>query len=332
MSTKRMLFALVVALVIATVTPLHAQEKAANAAPSITKGDPPPGNAMALSVPQARAMLKAAIQKRYVGTMKSSYRNYRRSWYTNFVLSEATNVHVRLTGFAFTAPSRADDNVGSRDGRVSVNFLDPAGKVREGFRLPAPVKGYLEVYRADLVESAYFGRQGVAGDTVVFPKPLYSVGYLPKPERATILQHETFTVFAWTDGVAAQEFADAFNHLLYAAYRNEEDSGFITAAKAWRENPAKPPLSAESERHRILAENAIKEKNLDSAVEHYESALEVQPMWPAGWFNLAIIYAEQNNYVNATDRMKHYLELAPDAPDAKDARTQMIIWEDKAKH
>ncbi len=54
-------------------------------------------------------------------------------------------------------------------------------------------------------------------------------------------------------------------------------------------------------------------------------------MWPAGWFNLAIIYAEQNNYAEATDRMKHYLELLPDAPDAKDAREQMIIWEDKAK-
>jgi len=39
-----------------------------------------------------------------------------------------------------------------------------------------------------------------------------------------------------------------------------------------------------------------------------------------------------NNYADATDRMKHYLELAPDAPDAKDAREQMIIWEDKAKH
>jgi len=34
-------------------------------------------------------------------------------------------------------------------------------------------------------------------------------------------------------------------------------------------------------------------------------------MWPAGWYNLALIYAEQNNYADAVDRMKHYLELAP---------------------
>jgi regulator of sirC expression with transglutaminase-like and TPR domain len=110
------------------------------------------------------------------------------------------------------------------------------------------------------------------------------------------------------------------------------DPEFSAAAKAWRQNPTKPPLSPEADRERILAENALKEKNLDSVVEHYESALEFQPMWPAGWFNLALIYAEQNDYADAADRMKHYLELVPDAPDAKSAREQIIIWEDKSKH
>jgi tetratricopeptide (TPR) repeat protein len=70
---------------------------------------------------------------------------------------------------------------------------------------------------------------------------------------------------------------------------------------------------------------------LDSAIEHYEAGLEAQPMWPVGWFNLALIYAEQNNYVDAADRMKHYLELASDAPDAQSAREQMTIWDDKAR-
>jgi len=89
----------------------------------------------------------------------------------------------------------------------------------------------------------------------------------------------------WSDEAAAQEFANAFNRLLYAAYHQDGEEEFVTFsadARAWRENPAKPPLSPEADRHRILAENAIKEKNLDSAVEHYESALEAQPMWPAG--------------------------------------------------
>jgi len=139
----------------------------------------------------------------------------------------------------------------------------------------------------------------------------------------------------WLDEAAAQKFADAFNRLLYAAHQNEDLSGiasFIAAAKAWRENPVKPPLSPETDRQRILAENALKEKNLGSAVEHYEAAVEIQPVWPAGWFNLALLYAEQKNYADATDAMKHYLELVPDASDAQAAREQMIIWEDKARH
>jgi tetratricopeptide (TPR) repeat protein len=107
---------------------------------------------------------------------------------------------------------------------------------------------------------------------------------------------------------------------------------FQPKAAAWRALPVKPPLNAETDRHRILAENALKEKNLDSAIQHYEDALEIQPTWPAGWFNLALLYAEQKNYADATDSMKHYLELVPDAPDAQQAREQMIIWEDKAKH
>jgi len=107
---------------------------------------------------------------------------------------------------------------------------------------------------------------------------------------------------------------------------------FQPKAAAWRALATKPPLSPEADRERLLAENAIKEKNLDSAINHYEGALELQPTWPAGWFNLALLYAEQKNYADATDAMKHYLELVPNAPDAKDAREQMIIWEDKAKH
>lgn len=39
----------------------------------------------------------------------------------------------------------------------------------------------------------------------------------------------------------------------------------------------------------------------------------------AGWFNLALIYAEQN-CADASDRMKHYLELVSNTPDANDAR------------
>jgi tetratricopeptide (TPR) repeat protein len=255
---------------------------------------------MALSIPQARAMLKEAMKKKYVGRMHFGI--LMASMTGN--LEEATDVKVRTGGFDLVAPFTW---MGTRnEGKYSVDFK-----------------------KEDYIHAHSFK----------FGHVFYSVGFLPNPEWPALGlrgMNNGWVVpvqFVWSSEADAQEFADAFNRLLYAAYRDEEFPTFSAASKAWRENPVKPPLSPEVERHWILAENAIQEKNLDSAIEHYESAVEVQPMWPAGWFNLAMIYAEQNNYADATDRMKHYLELVPDAPDAKDARTQMIIWEDKAaKH
>lgn len=141
---------------------------------------------------------------------------------------------------------------------------------------------------------------------------------------------KSFVDLAWNDFAAAErrfhQHTKRLPPVREAAFRD-----FQPKAAAWRALPTKPPLSPEADRHWLLAENAFQEKNLESAVEHYEAALEIQPMWPVGWFNLAMIYGEQKQYADASDCMKRYLELVPDAPDAKSAREQMIIWEDKAK-
>jgi hypothetical protein len=63
MSRKNLLYAVILVLLIAPGTLLHADEKAAIAIASVKKGDPPPANASALSIPQARTLLKVAIKK-----------------------------------------------------------------------------------------------------------------------------------------------------------------------------------------------------------------------------------------------------------------------------
>lgn len=280
------------------------------AATSAKHGEPPPGNAMLLAIPQARELFKESLEKRYLGTIKACQRvlMVRGCWTLN--PSAATDVRVHAEWFEFTAPYTEKITAASSDhkeGKVFVNFK----KDQE----------YIRAYRVGELEAK--------GSKYSWdPKILYSVTYLSKSEPTVAGSN----AFYWSDESAAQHFADAFNRLLYASSQNEEFVTFRASAAAWRENSVKPPLGPDGERERILAENAIKEKNLESAVAHYESALAAQPMWPAGWFNLALIYSEQNNYVDATDRMKHYLELVPDAPDAVSAREQIVIWEDKAKH
>jgi tetratricopeptide (TPR) repeat protein len=301
---KRIGCVLVITLLIVGVTTLQAKEKPTIAAgPDVRKGDPPPGNAMSLSIPQARVALRETINAQWAGTEK------------RYTCSGVRDFSIRSSGFTFTRHwtnrypfGQASENY---DSKTAWDFKEEK-------------TDYVQVfgYRFPYVNA---GQQ------------FYSVESCTRPDaRPEYLKKHEYPSLLWSDQADAQKFVDAFNRLVYAAYHREEEAknefvAFSVSAKAWRDNPVKPPLNPEADREWILAENAVKEKNLDSAAEHYEAALEIQPTWPTGWFDLAMIYAEQKNFADAADAMKHYLELTPDAPDAKDARTQMIIWEDKAK-
>jgi len=82
---------------------------------------------------------------------------------------------------------------------------------------------------------------------------------------------------------------------------------------------------------RLLAEDAIKQKKPEEALNHYEIGLQAYATWPQGWFNAAMIAAELEYYTEAVDYIKAYLELVPDATDAQAARDQVTIWQNRAK-
>jgi tetratricopeptide (TPR) repeat protein len=145
-------------------------------------------------------------------------------------------------------------------------------------------------------------------------------------DRACTLLHLASSDFA----AAETQFQEITNRLL--AVRKARWRDLQPTIAAWRTLATKPPLNNKADREWVLAENAFKEKNFPSAAEHYEAALDIQPLWPTGWFDVAMIYGELGQFAGAADAMQHHLELVPDGPDAKSTREQMIIWEDKAKH
>ncbi len=154
----------------------------------------------------------------------------------------------------------------------------------------------------------------------------------------------------WNTAGEAQAFADAMNRLrayarLYdpstqrfprACGAGEEAQSaawrdFAQQAAAWRALPVKPPIPEEVRQHRVLAEHDFSDQKLESAVEHYESGLEIDALWPEGHFNAALLYAELKDYDDAVWHMRSYVELVPDARDARQARDQMVIWQDKLR-
>ena len=145
------------------------------------------------------------------------------------------------------------------------------------------------------------------------------------------------SAFMWTSEQDATLLSQALNRLGQAArgIQTPEElavwSDFPQKAAAWRALAAKPPQTDEVRRHRILAEKAISDKDMAGALEHYEAGLAIDPVWPEGHFNAAMLYAQLSFYGGAIQHMNAYLQLVPDAPDAQAARDQLVIWEDELK-
>lgn len=142
----------------------------------------------------------------------------------------------------------------------------------------------------------------------------------------------------WYSAQEAQEFADVLNRLASAANGNDSASQaeqfqqFKQQADQWRALAVKPAMPEDARVHKVLAENAVEEKNFDKATNEYEAALKIFPTWPEGQFNAALLSGQAQDYSEAILHMQCYLELVPDAPNAQDAKDKLIIWRDKLEH
>jgi hypothetical protein len=145
----------------------------------------------------------------------------------------------------------------------------------------------------------------------------------------------------WSSGEPAhdaQRFQMALNFLASGEQKDWETKAsarledFKLKAAAWRQQAVKPEMPEEAHRHQVLAENAFQSKDVGKAVLEYGQALQAFPYWPEGHYNLAMLAAEiggKPGYLIAAHHMKEYLELVPDAQDARAVKDSIIIWEDK---
>ena len=135
----------------------------------------------------------------------------------------------------------------------------------------------------------------------------------------------------------AERFVSGLNRMIWEytpegkSHTAAEHEALEASLGGWRALPVKPTMPEDARAHRVLAENAVQEKNLSKAIDEYEAALEIFPTWPDGQFNVALICGENGNYDCAVEHMQNYLELVPDAPDAQAAKDKIIIWKEKVR-
>ena len=89
----------------------------------------------------------------------------------------------------------------------------------------------------------------------------------------------------------------------------------------------RPPLPEEARRYRVQAESAVQQRHMNDALGYYGKAVEIAPWWAEGFFNIALLYAEQRRYDGAIRNMKRFLLLEPNHAKAREAQDQIYRWE-----
>ncbi len=140
----------------------------------------------------------------------------------------------------------------------------------------------------------------------------------------------------WKDPQATIRFASAWRHLQASALRRtalgqsdaDELAKFKTEVAApYRSSPAKPLMSEEARRYRVLAEAAFERKQFERSVSYYENALAIAPWWPEGHYNRALLLGELGEYADAVSEMKKFLTLVPEGKEARQAQDKIYVWE-----
>jgi len=103
---------------------------------------------------------------------------------------------------------------------------------------------------------------------------------------------------------------------------------FSLSATKYRELSEKPAVCEKQRKYIVQANSFAKDKLYSQAIEAYQKALEINHVaYPAAYYNLALLLAEQKDFKQAVKNMKRYLLLVPDAPDARAAKDKIYEWE-----
>jgi tetratricopeptide (TPR) repeat protein len=91
--------------------------------------------------------------------------------------------------------------------------------------------------------------------------------------------------------------------------------------------PAASELPEEARKYALRGDVLIKEGSFAEALAEYRAALRIAPLNPQLHFNTALIHGQLKSYQAAIRSMTVYLQLAPDAPNARAAKDEIYKWE-----
>lgn len=103
---------------------------------------------------------------------------------------------------------------------------------------------------------------------------------------------------------------------------------FKPLAEKYRVLKVKPPMTEEQRKYVVQANFNAQRKNYEEAIDLYKRVITIDPTcYPTAYNNLALLFAQKQNFQSAILYMKEYLLLEPDAKDARAAQDKIYEWE-----
>jgi hypothetical protein len=107
----------------------------------------------------------------------------------------------------------------------------------------------------------------------------------------------------------------------------EYDARFAASLADYRNKAAaNAALPEDANRYKVQAEGAVRDKEFNDAADYYAAALKIAQWWPVGHFNRALVLGETGDYDMAKREMNYYLQLVPNAPNARAAQDKIYDW------
>jgi tetratricopeptide (TPR) repeat protein len=92
---------------------------------------------------------------------------------------------------------------------------------------------------------------------------------------------------------------------------------------------ARTTIPQQADMYRVQAEDAVRSKDFYQAQIDYGKAVDVAPWWPQGHFDRAMVSDAIGDYDTAIVEMKYYLDLVPNASNARAAQYKIYGWQQK---
>ncbi len=88
-----------------------------------------------------------------------------------------------------------------------------------------------------------------------------------------------------------------------------------------------PRMSEIAHKHSVRAEALVQKGKLKDAIAEFKKAINSAPFIARLYFNTALVYAQIEDYPQAIRYMNIYVQAAPEAPDVRAAKDEIIKWE-----